>query len=161
MLVIMRSFLFLATIAPLVIACDNPDTDACASAFTVSSADVATFCATYTTALETQTTDLPAYATYCSMKPKKLSSACSCLVAQTTLQTVTAVATSGVGVLSGFGRRLFADMDSCRRMTPVTAMSSPALPRRASLLIPVSYTHLRAHETRHDLVCRLLLEKKK
>src|SRR5450756_3060948 len=28
------------------------------------------------------------------------------------------------------------------------------------MLIPVSYTHLRAHETRHDLVCRLLLEKK-
>src|SRR5665648_1223251 len=26
---------------------------------------------------------------------------------------------------------------------------------------PVSYTHLRAHETKHDLVCRLLLEKKK
>src|SRR5450759_5988835 len=25
----------------------------------------------------------------------------------------------------------------------------------------VSYTHLKAHETRHDLVCRLLLEKKK
>src|SRR5450759_3920054 len=24
---------------------------------------------------------------------------------------------------------------------------------------PVSYTHLRAHETRHELVCRLLLEK--
>src|SRR5450759_2158922 len=23
--------------------------------------------------------------------------------------------------------------------------------------LPVSYTHLRAHETRHDLVCRLLL----
>src|SRR5450756_202517 len=29
------------------------------------------------------------------------------------------------------------------------------------LFYPVSYTHLRAHETRHDLVCRLLLEKKK
>eukprot|EP00825_Cyclidium_porcatum_P021032 TRINITY_DN2358_c0_g2_i1.p1 TRINITY_DN2358_c0_g2~~TRINITY_DN2358_c0_g2_i1.p1 ORF type:complete len:267 (+),score=1.71 TRINITY_DN2358_c0_g2_i1:229-1029(+) len=28
-------------------------------------------------------------------------------------------------------------------------------------IYPVSYTHLRAHETRHDLVCRLLLEKKK
>ena len=27
--------------------------------------------------------------------------------------------------------------------------------------VTVSYTHLRAHETRHDLVCRLLLEKKK
>ena len=26
--------------------------------------------------------------------------------------------------------------------------------------ISVSYTHLRAHETREDLVCRLLLEKK-
>src|SRR5450756_2963201 len=25
-------------------------------------------------------------------------------------------------------------------------------------VITVSYTHLRAHETRHDLVCRLLLE---
>src|SRR5659263_590565 len=29
------------------------------------------------------------------------------------------------------------------------------------IIHPVSYTHLRAHETRHDLVCRLLLEKKK
>src|SRR5450756_629676 len=29
------------------------------------------------------------------------------------------------------------------------------------MLWTVSYTHLRAHETRHDLVCRLLLEKKK
>ena len=27
--------------------------------------------------------------------------------------------------------------------------------------VPVSYTHLRAHETRSNLVCRLLLEKKK
>src|SRR5450756_2780950 len=40
-------------------------------------------------------------------------------------------------------------------------------PHRGSLRVrkrrgstPVSYTHLRAHETRHDLVCRLLLEKK-
>ena len=28
-------------------------------------------------------------------------------------------------------------------------------------IIPVSYTHLRAHETVLDLVCRLLAEKKK
>ena len=27
-------------------------------------------------------------------------------------------------------------------------------------MIPVSYTHLRAHETGRNLVCRLLLEKK-
>src|SRR5678815_1274534 len=30
-----------------------------------------------------------------------------------------------------------------------------------SSVIPVSYTHLRAHETPEHLVCRLLLEKKK
>ena len=29
------------------------------------------------------------------------------------------------------------------------------------VLKPVSYTHLRAHETVLDIVCRLLLEKKK
>ena len=28
------------------------------------------------------------------------------------------------------------------------------------ILYPVSYTHLRAHETKANLVCRLLLEKK-
>src|SRR5450756_3085360 len=28
--------------------------------------------------------------------------------------------------------------------------------RRSEFLVAVSYTHLRAHETRHDLVCRLL-----
>src|SRR5450756_2887478 len=33
--------------------------------------------------------------------------------------------------------------------------------RALTAAVPVSYTHLRAHETRHDLVCRLLLEKKK
>ena len=32
---------------------------------------------------------------------------------------------------------------------------------RAYRVDPVSYTHLRAHETVLDLVCRLLLEKKK
>src|SRR5659263_740194 len=45
---------------------------------------------------------------------------------------------------------------------PLTSASLSSLTR----LLPkgnasVSYTHLRAHETRHDLVCRLLLEKKK
>src|SRR5450756_1884617 len=28
--------------------------------------------------------------------------------------------------------------------------------KTSDIVIPVSYTHLRAHETRHDLVCRLL-----
>src|SRR5665648_1150306 len=35
------------------------------------------------------------------------------------------------------------------------------IPTLEEYLVTVSYTHLRAHETRHDLVCRLLLEKKK
>src|SRR5450756_2703985 len=34
-------------------------------------------------------------------------------------------------------------------------------PSRLHAVEPVSYTHLRAHETRHEIVCRLLLEKKK
>src|SRR5678809_1695883 len=33
--------------------------------------------------------------------------------------------------------------------------------RRGAPNCPVSYTHLRAHETGRNLVCRLLLEKKK
>src|SRR5450756_553620 len=37
-----------------------------------------------------------------------------------------------------------------RRPIGLEADAEPALE-------PVSYTHLRAHETRHDLVCRLLL----
>ena len=36
-----------------------------------------------------------------------------------------------------------------------------ALNPDVSGISPVSYTHLRAHETRGNLVCRLLLEKKK
>eukprot|EP00658_Telonema_sp_P-2_P016650 TRINITY_DN16461_c0_g1_i2.p1 TRINITY_DN16461_c0_g1~~TRINITY_DN16461_c0_g1_i2.p1 ORF type:complete len:178 (-),score=71.26 TRINITY_DN16461_c0_g1_i2:72-605(-) len=39
--------------------------------------------------------------------------------------------------------------------------SSPASFPPASPRMPVSYTHLRAHETPEHLVCRLLLEKKK
>src|SRR5450756_1207729 len=44
-------------------------------------------------------------------------------------------------------------------LTIVLSLTSPAA-RSNSSFIPVSYTHLRAHETRHDIVCRLLLEKK-
>eukprot|EP01015_Nassula_variabilis_P022032 TRINITY_DN399_c0_g1_i11.p2 TRINITY_DN399_c0_g1~~TRINITY_DN399_c0_g1_i11.p2 ORF type:complete len:112 (-),score=56.49 TRINITY_DN399_c0_g1_i11:52-387(-) len=39
--------------------------------------------------------------------------------------------------------------------------NSSSSQRPNSSLIPVSYTHLRAHETGRNLVCRLLLEKKK
>ena len=45
--------------------------------------------------------------------------------------------------------------------TLAAIMSGVANLQSLRRIITVSYTHLRAHETRHDLVCRLLLEKKK
>src|SRR5665811_1102749 len=47
--------------------------------------------------------------------------------------------------------------------SPLTGSSSPPRPACSGRSTPgtVSYTHLRAHETVLDLVCRLLLEKKK
>src|SRR5680860_1870187 len=49
------------------------------------------------------------------------------------------------------------------RATMVLTLMSRQLPknRRTRPPRPVSYTHLRAHETDSYLVCRLLLEKKK
>ena len=49
-------------------------------------------------------------------------------------------------------------------VTGVPTRDSPGSTAAAALasgISPVSYTHLRAHETVLDLVCRLLLEKKK
>ena len=47
--------------------------------------------------------------------------------------------------------------------TTATALGSvaDAVARQHLQVASVSYTHLRAHETVLDLVCRLLLEKKK
>src|SRR5450759_5452897 len=47
------------------------------------------------------------------------------------------------------------------RPPPPPPGAQSAVPQRIQIsdnVMPVSYTHLRAHETRHDLVCRLLLE---
>ena len=46
------------------------------------------------------------------------------------------------------------------REEELVAVERDVLGRAAQGLGPVSYTHLRAHETVLDLVCRLLLEKK-
>ena len=43
----------------------------------------------------------------------------------------------------------------------VKAVNPPVTPDQVVAMAAVSYTHLRAHETRGNLVCRLLLEKKK
>ena len=48
-----------------------------------------------------------------------------------------------------------------RGMGSLGAMQGHGADRYASGVRPVSYTHLRAHETGLELVCRLLLEKKK
>src|SRR5660397_260298 len=47
------------------------------------------------------------------------------------------------------------ELDSYRELVSRRAQREPIA------YIPVSYTHLRAHETKANLVCRLLLEKKK
>lgn len=63
---------------------------------TASSADAAAFCLTYTQAANTATSGLPGFATACSNRPKKLSSACSCLVANTLATVVATTAAADV-----------------------------------------------------------------
>src|SRR5450756_2921496 len=55
-----------------------------------------------------------------------------------------------------------ADWPPCSGTVRVASREPPGGISRSHAKAPdaVSYTHLRAHETRHDLVCRLLLEKK-
>eukprot|EP00656_Telonema_subtile_P025669 TRINITY_DN27708_c0_g2_i1.p1 TRINITY_DN27708_c0_g2~~TRINITY_DN27708_c0_g2_i1.p1 ORF type:complete len:113 (-),score=27.09 TRINITY_DN27708_c0_g2_i1:1-339(-) len=54
-------------------------------------------------------------------------------------------------------QQLWALWGACEHGQHLKALVGAAL----RLAVPVSYTHLRAHETVLDLVCRLLLEKKK
>ncbi|KAH8682625.1 glycosyl hydrolases family 28-domain-containing protein [Xylariales sp. PMI_506] len=76
------SILLLSAAAlPAVLACSNPDTDACAGAFVTSSAEAASFCATYTAGTSTATSAIASpFASVCGYKSKKASSACSCYV---------------------------------------------------------------------------------
>jgi len=107
----MRSLLTLSTLLPLILACTNPDSDPCASAFTASSAAAASFCKTYTTAKSTATTGLPAFvSSYCSTKTAKASAACSCLVVGTgvaTTSSATTLKTTTTSIVSLFNVRGF------------------------------------------------------
>src|SRR5450756_3078665 len=74
--------------------------------------------------------------------------------------------TRAVEQFSGGAKRLDDLNDLLDRRPGVVLSSGTTVPGRyesfdLGFADPVSYTHLRAHETRHDLVCRLLLEKKK
>ena len=71
-----------------------------------------------------------------------------------------AVATAAVGILlgiHGFGQLFYSPVLGIGML----GVGCLLLALGAVFTVSVSYTHLRAHETRHDLVCRLLLEKKK
>src|SRR5450756_154981 len=65
---------------------------------------------------------------------------------------------SGVGALLACAVNMTVSMVSAAvRRGSVPARSWPATAAASVRVVTVSYTHLRAHETRHDLVCRLLL----
>ena len=58
----------------------------------------------------------------------------------------------GIRVLTVYGGRAYEPQVEALKRGVEVVVGTPG---------PVSYTHLRAHETVLDLVCRLLLEKKK
>ena len=72
--VAMLSGLIFLSLLHLSIACSS---DNCLRA--LKRYNAADFCSTYTSAINTATTSLPAYATACSNSPSRISSACSCI----------------------------------------------------------------------------------
>src|SRR5450756_2777820 len=91
-----------------------------------------------------------------------------------TLSTVPQQATPGpvMSVLGALWTRILVSMASLSSVGLLTREAAGAVNGgrlladlvsecRVGDLDAVSYTHLRAHETRHDFVCRLLLAKKK
>src|SRR5450756_287454 len=63
---------------------------------------------------------------------------------------------TAAGIAKTYGIRVYTIGVGTQGVAPYPVQTPYGLQYQA-----VSYTHLRAHETRHDLVCRLLLEKKK
>ena len=63
-----------------------------------------------------------------------------------------------VKIVKSFGEKNFAEDIVMESYIALTKYAKPEQIIKDGKA--VSYTHLRAHETRHDLVCRLLLEKK-
>ncbi|KAF7539174.1 hypothetical protein G7054_g2312 [Neopestalotiopsis clavispora] len=76
-------------LVPAVLACTNPDTDACASYMSANSATASAFCATFTQSTVTATAALPAWASYCSSKPSAISKECTCAFSGAATSTTT------------------------------------------------------------------------
>lgn len=116
--IIMKSFAIaaLAASVPAVLACSNPDTDACAGAYVANSDALVDFCATFTTAVATDSSAVPTVvASACANKAKKLSSACSCFItgggaatASATGAAPTAASARPTGLLSASGHAMAA-----------------------------------------------------
>lgn len=91
----MRSFFAVAAVLPAVLACENPDTHACASAFYYNTASAAAFCETFTASDVTATSAIPAlFNSACSGKTRTISSACTCFVTADVAEPTTAAAAS-------------------------------------------------------------------
>jgi hypothetical protein len=78
---IIRFFIFFGVFHPFVLACTSTDTDPCASYLNGIIFSCGTFLRDmYKKTSNSATTGLPAYATFCSNKSSKISSACSYLI---------------------------------------------------------------------------------
>ena len=70
-------------------------------------------------------------------------------------------AASLIALRAGYARKPTRVLcNKIRSIGPLECFGEMSLVGKDARCDAVSYTHLRAHETRHDLVCRLLLEKK-
>ncbi|KAH8664633.1 glycosyl hydrolases family 28-domain-containing protein [Xylariales sp. PMI_506] len=88
-----------AVLPAAVLACENPDSHACASAFYYNTASADAFCATFTASVVTVVTAVPSlFSAACSGKTSSLSSQCTCFatgaVATTTATTATTTKTT-------------------------------------------------------------------
>lgn len=87
-------FLSILGLLPVVLACTNPESDACASYLSANAATASAYCATFTQSTVTATAELPSWATYCSSKPSSISKECTCLYPGTDAATSTTKAST-------------------------------------------------------------------
>src|SRR5665213_1704647 len=105
---------------------------------------------------QTRPTAVRASAQFLQAEPTKAISALAWITAITTADVWATITTAAIRAPTPIHLR--------RRARHHGIGPQPAIPFRRTghtTVLPVSYTHLRAHETGRNLVCRLLLEKKK